>query len=440
VIENRPQVDLLLLSRPHTAVSREVIASLHGQLGVDVTLHHGIGWPERNDANRWFTIARARNELRLLGKNPWVMFVDDDVVLDPHAVRTLVAELEVSKSLGAIAADYDSQQKAADWDGHVTLGACLFRREVLADTVFRATNDQCECACLCHDLRQRGIGITYSRNARAIHLKPSKYASADKPIVMAAFDRRDLKRFEESFLATFRRWGNQERVVAVVYGAYPSEISRIERLENVQVIARPFNGQMVPVRRLDDFADVCSSLAPNTPVAYWDVADVIFQTSLQRLWEQVRTWPNRLIAVSEPNGYPGNEVIPFWSLSIRDAECSQKAYRLLQTNPFLNSGFAAGTANAMHAYFREASQYLVGPELYGSTDWGDQMCLNLYCHTHPHAWREPDQGWNFCVHDRQPGEVCVTPDGYIVDQHGNLIPIVHRNARSLRQFSLIGSH
>ena len=435
------QVDVLVLSRPNEEVRESVMQAIRTQAGVHVNVHRGYGATAPGDFNRWETIARARNALKSKGNAPWVMFVDDDVRLEPNCIATLVNELASSPALGAIAADYNDERCNIAKQGHVTMGACVFRREVLESMTFRSTQQMCECGCCCLDLRQKGIGITYSRHARATHLKQEQPATQTRPtarpIVLAAFDRRDIGRFQNSFLASLRAWGNRERVVAIAYGAFPSEVACLQRLHGVTAIAKPYNGQMVPVRRVHDFYEICRRLSGDTPIAYWDVADVVFQTNLEQLWQQVRSKQDRIIAVSEPKGYPYNKVIPAWSLSIRNRQHRMRAFRLLQHNPFLNSGFAAGTANAIGQYFQAATGYLRGPELSGTTDWGDQMCLNLYCHTHPERWHEPSSGWNYCVHDRPLGEVFVTPQGLGCSRSRGPIPIVHGNARSLRQFSHI---
>jgi hypothetical protein len=262
-------------------------------------------------------------------------------------------------------------------------------------------------------------------------------AALGSPRILAAFNRRDVPRFEGPFLRTLRRRGNREQVIAVAYGLYPSEIRRLSVLPKVELVVRPDNGVMPPVRRLEDFARITCNLPGETPLAYWDVADVVFQTSLRPLWREVVATPGKLLAVIEPKGYPFNAVIPAWSLSIRDAAHRWRAFQLLSTRPFLNSGFAAGTASMMHEYFVAAQGMKHGPELNGSTDWGDQMCLNLFCHGNPSKWRSISEGWNYCVHDRRTGEVAVLPDGVVWSRTMGRVPIAHGNARSLPQFSLV---
>lgn len=452
-------VDVIVLHRPGDSPRKEILQAIRQQRGVNVTLHLQVGAPEPGDAHRRVTIARARNKARRLGVLPWVMFVDDDVLLHPDCIASLLAELNQSPELGAVAADYLNQHRPGDTAGHVAMGATLFRRSVLERLNFRYSERLCECWCACLDLRSNQVEIRYCPAAQARHVRigvaesavhgqsadhqnqqhpnPQTSPTSPEPLVLAAFDRRDVDRFEYQFLKTLRAHRNPQRVIAVGYGLYPTERRQVERLEQVQLDWQSYNGMMVPVRRIADFARILESVAPQTPVAYWDVADVVFQDSLDDLWQAVRSTPDRLLAVIEPKSYPHNGVIPAWSLSIRDPHHRRQAFELLKTNPFLNSGFAAGTAATMLKYFRAAVAMRHGPELTGTTDWGDQMCLNMYCHKDPQRWRPVDPRWNYCVHDRPTGEVRVTPHGRIESRSGARISIAHGNARSLRQFAIL---
>ncbi|MFG0265197.1 MAG: hypothetical protein ACF8AM_08590 [Rhodopirellula sp. JB055] len=90
----------------------------------------------------------------------------------------------------------------------------------------------------------------------------------------------------------------------------------------------------------------------------------------------------------------------------------------------------------MRRYFAEAVR-LRQTSLAGTTDWGDQTAMNLYCHSDPSRWVEVSESWNFCVHDRRRGDVRVTPDGQVLNRQGNAMPVVHGNARSLTQLAII---
>ena len=81
----------------------------------------------------------------------------------------------------------------------------------------------------------------------------------------------------------------------------------------------------------------------------------------------------------------------------------------------------------MHAYFDRGASMLNGPELLGTSDWGDQMALNVYCHSHPGSWMSVDQRWNYCVHDRPAGEVFIEASRVCSKRHPNLA-VIHGDA------------
>jgi hypothetical protein len=448
-------VDLAVLTRDERPLSPTVSAALRDQRGVKLRIHRIIGKPQTDDANRVATIARARNEAVGRARSPWLMFLDDDVALAPDCVARLHHALASRPEYGAFAADYLGEANACGSSPHVAMGATMFRRSTLQRTTFRWEPNKCECLCCCEDLRRQGARVEYLTGARAWHLAKTQIAcdpsrpqvtnAADqgdprlsaKAIVLAAFNRRDVKRFRDAYLRSLRSSGNQQQLIVVAYGLYPSELRLLSALPGVRVIAKRVNGQMPPVRRLTDFADVVTQLAPDTPVAYWDASDVIFQGSLDPLWQLTQQHPEKLLAVREPRGYPYNRAIAGWTRTIRDPNMRRRAFELFSTHPFLNSGFAAGTAAVMKRYFVEASRLRESAELRGTTDWGDQTALNLYCHSDPSRWQEIPPGWNYCVHDRPHGEVHVTPAGRVVSSSGTPIHVAHGNARSLAKLAII---
>lgn len=437
-----PHVDLVVLSRDGGPLDERVRAGILAQGGVRLHVHGVIGEKRAGDANRWEVICRARNRAKGIGAASFVMFLDDDVVLGDGCVGRLVAALQGQPGYGAVAADYLGESRTANAARHVGMGATLFRRSVLRAVRFRWEPGRCECQCCCDDLRAAGVGIGYVAGAAATHLRAAGSGLAQGswavPHVLVAFDRRHLVKFRTRFLRTLRNHGNDAAVVAVTYGLYPSE-QAVLRSAGVRVVPTAVNGMMAPVRRLRDFQEVLAGLPAETPVAYWDAGDVVFQASLGRLWAVVRANPGKLLAVREPKSHPANKAVAAWTLSVRDAEMRRRAFDLLSRSPFLNSGFAAGTAAAMLAYFREADRMLHGPELAGTTDWGDQTALNLYCHSQPERWLEVEQGWNYCLHDRARGEVFMRPDGAVVSRKGTPIYVLHGNARSLRKLELTAS-
>jgi hypothetical protein len=80
---------------------------------------------------------------------------------------------------------------------------------------------------------------------------------------------------------------------------------------------------------------------------------------------------------------------------------------------------------------------LKGSELLGTSDWGDQMALNVYCHSDPSRWKTIDQRWNYCIHDRAVGEVYIGEGSRVRSKRHPHLAVIHGNARSLRQFGLV---
>ncbi len=450
-----PSIDLVMITRDDRPLRKRVAESIRRQHGVQIRFHRVLGTPRPTDPNRWATIARARNSAAGCGDSPWVMFLDDDVVLAPDCVARLHQALSARADHAALAADYLGEARSRSIKTpHVSMGATLFRRSVLQRYRFRWEGSKCECLCCCEDLRRHGFRIGYLPTARAEHLKkesapspdaqhhrlePADPPPAEDAKVLVAFNRRDVHRFRDAFLRTLRASGNHQEVIVVGYGLYPSERRLLSGSSGVHVMNRPVNGQMPPVRRLHDFGEIVSQLPPQTPVAYWDAGDVVFQDRLEPLWRLTRQYPDKLLAVREPKGFPHNQAIFGWTLSIRHPAKRRRAFELFRSRPFLNSGFAAGTAAAMGRYFREANRLRHSADLRGTSDWGDQSALNLYCHSDQDRWQEIPEGWNYCVHDRGFREVQCLPSGRFVSSRNTPIHVVHGNARSLAKLAIIRS-
>ena len=467
VVLERPVIDLAILTRDESPLSPQFESAVGGQQHVDLRIHRIIGTPQPGEPHRIATITRARNEALARGSSPWFMFLDDDVIPASDCVARLHHALQCRPNYGAFAADYLGEQRLRRETQHVGMGATMFRRPALTQIGFRWEANKCECLCCCEDLRQLGLRIGYLPGARAFHMdqKPreceipssrhtepsvdesaspqqtpanqtdSQLASQAK--VMVAFDRRDVRRFRDVFLRSLRAFSNLQEVIVIGYGLYPTEVSLLNRLPGVRVVRKPVDGRMAPVRRLEDFEEVLSDLPEETPAAYWDASDVIFQGSLNPLWNLTQKYSGKLLAVREPLGYPYNSAIPGWTRTIRHPTMRRRAFELFSTNPFLNSGFGAGTASALAKYFQEATRLRNSPELQGTTDWGDQTAMNLYCHSDSSRWQEVPESWNYCVHDRRKGDVKVTPDGRVTCRSKTPIYVVHGNARSLAKMAIV---
>ena len=447
--------DILLLSRDDSPPRLDVWGGIQSQVGVELRVHRIVGPPRPGDRNRLDTIVRARNGGRRLGSAPWVMMLDDDVVLAPDCVARLVEALRGRPGFAAMGADYDGEMTRwpGSWDHppHVGMGATLFRRERLAGVTFRWEPGKCECRCCCDDLRRGGWGIGLVPGARARH-RPERSRRPDPPAnsdetphppdrsrglpagtgrVLAAFDRHHLRKFRGRFLGSLRASGNREPVTALAYGLHPSEVRRLAA-DGVEVVAFPNNGTSPAIRRLRDFQGVIARWPDETPVAYWDAGDILFQGRLGPLWNLVRAHPDVLLAVREPAGYPESPAIVDWTGQIIDPEARRRTFEILSTHPFLNSGFVAGSARALMRYLREGDRLIHSSELRGLGHWGDQVALNLFCHAQPQVWREIPEAWNYCLVFRDARQFRVGPDGRTDRSDGQPVHVVHGNGGSLR--------
>src|SRR5689334_3699147 len=122
LMEPRRAVDIVVLSRSDDPLPASVVRGLSQQSGVQIRLHRVIGSPQP-DRHRWETIARARNEGRKRGTAPWLMFLDDDVVLRPNTIAQLIGALETAPQYAALAADYLEASPDGRPTHHVGMGA-----------------------------------------------------------------------------------------------------------------------------------------------------------------------------------------------------------------------------------------------------------------------------------------------------------------------------
>lgn len=457
----RPVIDLAILTRTADDLHPQVAAAIQAQQHVQLRIHRIVGTPRESDRSRIETIVRARNQAVRNAPGEWLMFLDDDVVLDHDCIARLHHALSNRPEFGAFAADYLGDCGHRRPSRHIAMGATMFRTSCLPVDPFRCEKRKCECLCRCLDMRAAGQRIEYLSHAGARHLSKSDKqrpkssigqkrpgsrktneplqsviaASTAKGTVLAAFNRRDVRYFRDVFLESLRASGNQQDVVAVGYGLRPGEVRKLSNLPQVRLIHKPHNGQMPPIRRLRDFGDIVMALPKRTPVAYWDAADVVFQGSLDPLWNLIQRHPDRLLAVREPFGYPQNPAVQAWCASISDLSKAHQAFDLVSANPFLNSGFGGGTAAAMLHYFRAADRIRNSNDVSGTTDWGDQLAMNLYCHRNPACWKEVPETWNFCMLDRPPGAIRISSDGAI-SCHRETPTCVHGNGKSLPQLAI----
>ena len=379
-------IDLLFLSRDLSPPRPDVWKAIQAQEEVALRVIRITGPARPDDRCRFQTIARARNDGKRRGSTPFVMLLDDDVVLGPRCVARLLEGLTRRPEFAALAADSAGEMNSGwdhwDYPRHVGMAAVLFRRERLEALTWRWEPEKCECRCCCDDLHRAGFAIGYMPGAEAWH-RPSKTvtlpadaraspqptqaqqetkstvpppAIAAPPLpgrVLAAFDRKHLHLFIRRFLRTLHDEHNPETVTAVTSGLRASERAMLAREPGVEVFVAPNDGHPAR-RRLRDFQQVVARLPEDTPVAYWDAGDVVFQDRIAPLWDLVRANPERLLAVTEVNEFRAGTVNWRWVETIRNPATRPRALSLFKGSRVRKSGFAAGTARAMFRYLREA--------------------------------------------------------------------------------------
>ena len=105
-IEPPPTVDLAVLTRDSSPLTPAVAESIRRLRGVNLLVHRIVGSPRPNDPHRVATIARARNAAVQQAQSPWLMFLDDDVVLAPDCVARLHNALAARNEYAGFGADY----------------------------------------------------------------------------------------------------------------------------------------------------------------------------------------------------------------------------------------------------------------------------------------------------------------------------------------------
>ena len=442
-----PEVDVVLLSRDLSPPRPDVWQALLAQQGVSLHIHRVTGPRLPDDPNRWTPIVRARNLAKSQGAAPFILLLDDDVILDPSCTALLLQALQARPHFAALAADYaaDMSNPLEQWDypRHVAMGCTLFRRQHLQSLTFRWEPGKCECQCCCDDLRQSSLAIGYLPSALAQHIPSAPSAPPSVSTVpnlpgriLSAFDRTHRRLFQGRFLSSLRASGNLEQVTALAYGLRPSELRLLAQSPSLEVVSLPREGHPAATR-LRDYQRILARWPQNTPVAHWDAGDVLFQAPLSPLWDLVRAHPDKLLAARESPPFLTNHTVKSWVDSIHDPTSRQRAFTLLSKNPVLNSGFAAGTARTMLRYLNQAHRLRQSPALLGSTDWGDQTALNLYCHSNPQAWLEIPNGWNYCLVGLTPRDFHTHPNGQTNRLDGLPLQVVHGNDGLLKPWDLL---
>ena len=437
-----PTVDVCVLSRDHSALDPRVESAIRLQQHVRCVLHRIVARPREADRNRIETIARGRNQAKSRGQSPWLMFVDDDVVLDRDCVAKLLANLEQRPAIGALAAWYRNEH-ALEYEQrrHVTMGATLFRRSALNQIRFRTRPGWCECLCCCVDLRSRGIGIGYLPGLKAEHIKlKTQHAinnnSNSKQYVLAGFDGRHLKLFQTLFLPSLRESGNNETVLAVTSGLTSSERRGLHQSGNVAAMdVRVKGSRHIATDRFKHFAEILRDIPRGSKVAFWDAGDVVFQKSLKGLWKQVEENTSKVAVVAEPWSHRTISARDQWISTTRELSHEIELRRILRHKPIINGGFAAGYVEPMRHFLLGTDRWIHSPKLRGTGSF-NQIAMGSHCFTsNCHVF--VDAGWNYCLAGRPTADAYVAKDGNLTDRKTQRrIAVVHGNGKTLARYNI----
>lgn len=287
-----PKVDLVILTRHVGPLHPDVERGFRNQRAVQLVVHRVVGSTNPEDRCRWDAIARARNEGKLRGNAPWLMFLDDDVVLQPRCVATLVDELNRRPAYAALAADYLGERRTGQIARHVSMGATLFRREVLEQLRFTSSHNQCECQCCCDDLRRRHWGIDYCDAALARHLPKSEISEnstashngGDNTLVTCMCITRGRVRMLRRSIQCFLNQTHRDRELVVVYES-DDEPTRQFLADLGETSIYPLEVPAVPRLTLGSLRNIARQAGTGKYVAQWDDDDWY---SPDRLAEQMR--------------------------------------------------------------------------------------------------------------------------------------------------------
>ena len=301
-------VDVVVLSRDLGPLDPRVERGIASQQNVAVRLHRVLGTPRAQDGCRWASIVNARNRGKRLGTSPWLMFLDDDIVISPSTVSTLLEELKQQPIFGAMAADALGDTATANQSDHVGVGVTLFRRSALDRIEFRWEPQKCECLCACEDLRHQMIGIGYANGLTAEHIeigsgtwhqardRARESSPAPDPAILCVVGRHNVSRFSFQFVPSLRAAGNEEQVVVLAYGLPPSQQRSLRHLANVQVWPYRRNGPEAAMLKEESLVgDALTRLDPRTPLATWSAGKTIFQHRLTPLWERLEAAPGSVL-------------------------------------------------------------------------------------------------------------------------------------------------
>lgn len=127
-------------------------------------------WVTTRDDNR--NAAGARTRVKRYGTSPYVLMMDNDIILAKESIKRMVEFLEKNENYAAIAI---SKHQVPEGPNEVTIqphidsAPVLWRLEDLQKITFEYRT-QCECMAACEDIRNMGKEIGFLNGIRATHI------------------------------------------------------------------------------------------------------------------------------------------------------------------------------------------------------------------------------------------------------------------------------
>ena len=123
-----------------------------------------------------FHAAGARNRVKQHASSPYVLMMDNDIILEPHSIERMVAFLEANNNFAAIGISKHSVPEGSNEvfiQPHIDCAPVLWRLEDLKKVAFEYRN-QCECMAVCEDIRNMGKEIGFLTGIRANHIPDTR--------------------------------------------------------------------------------------------------------------------------------------------------------------------------------------------------------------------------------------------------------------------------
>ena len=162
-------VDVIMIIGANRIAKREVLESLNEQ-GIPFNFY--VQRDTLRLSSKIENIVHTRNIAKHLGNSPFVMWVDDDMVLPKEGIKLCLQFLLSHPNFGAVGINGQKPVTFNPFRNHIGMASILVYRNLLDEITFRFERETkwCECMCFCDDLRKKNFLVDYLPGLRATHL------------------------------------------------------------------------------------------------------------------------------------------------------------------------------------------------------------------------------------------------------------------------------